>query len=340
VNSKVKIVVDAMGGDFAPLNVLLGAHQALIESNSRFEIILAGDQDLLIKMLKENNIEPSLFSFIHAPDIVTMHDAPTLVLKTKKNSSIILGLNHLKEKKGDVFISAGNTGAVMACSTLILGRIKGVTRPTIGTYFPGAKGLGLVVDAGANVDCKPQHLLEFGIMGSIFSELFMNYKNPTVGLLSVGEERTKGNSIVIEANALLQKSGLNFIGNIEGSDILKSKANVIVCDGFVGNAILKFGESVIPLLKSKFYSYAAQGFFKKIWMGMISGTIKTLLKDFDYEGYGGVPLLGATSNVIIGHGKSSPKAIKNMILSGETFVQKDLVKSIESRISSIKNKES
>jgi phosphate acyltransferase len=331
--------VDAMGGDFAPLNVLLGAHQALIESNSRFEIILAGDKELLVKILKENNIEPSLFSFIHAPDVITMHDTPTQVLKTKKNSSIILGLNQLKEKKGDVFISAGNTGAVLACSTLILGRIKGVTRPTIGSYFPGAKGLGFVVDAGANVDCKPQHLLEFGIMGSIFAELVLNYKNPTIGLISVGEERTKGNSTVIEANALLQRSGLNFIGNVEGSDILRSSVNVFVCDGFVGNSLLKFGESVIPLLKNKFYDYAAKGFFKKIWMGMISGTIKTLLKDFDYEGYGGVPLLGVTSNVIIGHGKSSPKAIKNMILSGESFVIKELVKNIESRISAINKKE-
>ncbi|MBU2471831.1 MAG: phosphate acyltransferase PlsX, partial [Bacteroidetes bacterium] len=235
-----------------------------------------------------------------------------------------VGLTLHKEGKADAFISAGNTGAVMSASTIILGRAEGVSRPTIGTPFPTEKGPCLLLDAGANVDCKPQHLLEFGMMGSIYANYILGYDNPTVGLINIGEESTKGNEITLEAYNLLQKSKLNFIGNIEGRDILKGKANVIVCDGFVGNIVLKFAESVLGLLKAKFKDYTASNLLNKIWVGLMYRTLKKILKDFDYQEHGGVPLLGVNGISIIGHGGSTPKAIMNMILKAEDMLIKEV----------------
>lgn len=183
----------------------------------------------------------------------------------------------------------------------------------------------MVFDVGASVDCKAQHLLEFATMGSIYMKNIYSIESPRVALLSVGEEKSKGDNLTLEAHELLSASGLNFTGNVEGRDILNGKADIVVCDGFVGNVILKFAESVLELLKSKFRNYASQGFFKKLWVGMMYGTLKNvILKDFDYQEYGGVPLLGVNGVVIIGHGKSSPIAIKNMIYKAEEMVVKDV----------------
>jgi glycerol-3-phosphate acyltransferase PlsX len=220
-----------------------------------------------------------------------------------------------------------------------LGRIRGIARPTIGVFLPGERGgFSLVLDGGANVDCKAQYLYEFALMGSIFLEVFYQKSNPSIGLLNVGEESTKGNSLSLETYNILSNSGLNFLGNLEGSDIFKNKTDIVVCDGFVGNIILKFGESIIPTLKSKFYQYAAKSIFHKIWVALVAKTVKNLLKDFDYQKYGGVPLLGINGNVIIGHGKSSPLAIKNMILRAEDVVTNDLVHKTEEKIKELKNK--
>lgn len=320
---KIKIVVDAMGGDFAPLNDVSGAVIAAEEKPDSLEIILVGKKDKIEGELFKHKVKLNNIRVVNAEEIVTMEDSPTESLKTKADSSLSVGLNLLKEKKADAFISAGNTGAVMTASILKLGRIPGVGRPTIGSLFPTDKGKTMVFDVGASVDCKPNHLLEFAIMGDIYMKSVYGLENPRVGLLSVGEEKSKGDTLTIEAHELLEKSDLNFIGNVEGRDVLRGKADIIVCDGFVGNVILKFAESVLDVMKSKFKSYAEKGFFKKMWVGMMYGTLKNVvLKDFDYQEYGGVPLLGINGVSIIGHGKSSPIAIKNMIYKAEEMIRK------------------
>jgi len=323
--NKIKIVVDAMGGDFAPLNDVSGAIIAAEERRDSLEIILAGKEKFIEDEILKHKVNLENLSIVNAEDVVTMHDSPTESLKSKPNSSISIGIELVKNKKADAFISAGNTGAVMTAAILKLGRIKGVGRPSIGSLFPTDKGKTMVFDVGASVDCKPVHLLEFAVMGSIYMKNVYGIENPSVGLLNVGEEKTKGDSLTIETYELLEKSNLNFTGNVEGRDVLNGSADIIVCDGFVGNVILKFAEGVLEVLKGKFRNYASKGLMKKLWVGMMYGTLKNvILKDFDYQEYGGVPLLGVNGVVIIGHGKSSPIAIKNMIYKAEEMIRKNV----------------
>jgi len=328
--NKVRIVVDAMGGDFAPANEVAGAIMACKEKGDAIEIILTGKEDVLRKGLANSDVKN--IEIVNATEVVTMEDSPTDVFKSKPDSSINVGLKLVKEKKADAFISAGNTGAVMAASTLRLGRIKGVGRPTIGSIFPANETITFVLDVGASVDCKAIHLKEFAIMGTIYMKHIFGVNNPTVGLLSVGEEKEKGNELTSEAYELLEKADVNFVGNVEGRDVLNGKVDIIVCDGFVGNIILKFAEGVLDLLKAKFRSFADKSLTNKLKMGMMQGTMRTILKDFDYQEYGGVPLLGVDGVSIIGHGKSSPLAIRNMIYRAEEVVRKDVCEKIRIEI--------
>lgn len=333
----IRIVVDAMGGDFAPLNDVAGTIIAAEEKPGSLHLILAGDKGTIERELSKHKVALPNIEIVHAPDVVTMEDSPTEAIKNKPESSLSVGINLLREKKADAFVSAGNTGAVMAAATLRLGRLDGVGRPTIGSLFPTDKGRTMVFDVGASMDCKAQHLLEFATMGSIYIRNIYGIESPKVGLLSVGEEKSKGDSLTKEAHELIENSGLNFLGNVEGRDILNGKADIVVCDGFVGNVILKFAESVLELLKSKFRNYAEQGFLKKLWVGMMYGTLKNvILKDFDYQEYGGVPLLGVNGVVIIGHGKSSPIALKNMIYKAEEMILKDVNGKIKTELSAQK----
>lgn len=332
---KIRIAVDAMGGDFAPLNEVSGAIIAAEEKPELLEIILVGKENSVKEEIAKHKVSLKNISVVNADEVVTMEDSPTDSLKTKPNSSLSVGLNLMKEKKADAFVSVGNTGAVMTASILKLGRLQGVGRPTIGSLFPTDFGKTMVFDVGASVDCKPNHLVEFALMGSIYMKYIYNVENPKVGLLSVGEEKSKGDALTIETHALLEKSNLNFAGNVEGRDVLRGKADVIVCDGFVGNVILKFAESVLDVMKNKFRSYSEKSFFKKIWVGMMYGTLKNVvLKDFDYQEYGGVPLLGVDGVTIIGHGKSSPIAIKNMIYKAEEMVSRKVNEKIKDAIAS------
>lgn len=318
-----------MGGDFAPKNVILGGIEALRQADNRFEMLFVGTESAVREELAHIQHNGLSYQVVNATQVIDMHDGATAALKHKKDSSISVGITLQKEGQAEAFVSAGHTGAVMSASTLILGRIEGVSRPTIGTFMPSETGVCLLLDAGANVDCKPQHLYEFAVMGSIYVKTMLNIDNPTVGLLSIGEESTKGNDITLEAHRLLSNSRLNFIGNVEGRDILKGKAQVVVCDGFVGNVVLKFAESVLDILKTKFRNHASQNLFRKLWVGMMYGTLKKVLKDFDYQEYGGVPLLGVNGVSIIGHGKSTPKAIKNMILKAEEMVRRNINRNIQ-----------
>ena len=330
---KIKIVVDAMRGDEAPLNDVSGAIIAAELKPDTLEIILVGKGKLIKDELLKHKVNLNNISIVNASEIITMEDSPTDSLKSKPDSSINVGINLVKDKKADAFVSAGNTGAVMTASILRLGRIEGVGRPTIGSLFPTDFGKTMVFDVGASVDCKAKHLLEFAVMGNIYMKSIYNVSSPKIGLLSVGEEKSKGDTLTLEAYELLEKSDMNFIGNVEGRDVLRGKADVIVCDGFVGNVILKFAESVLDVIKGKFRAYAEKGFFKKIWIGMMYGTLKNVvLKDFDYQEYGGVPLLGVNGVTIIGHGKSSPIAIKNMILKAEEMVSKRVNEKIKEQL--------
>jgi len=328
---KCRIVVDAMGGDFAPRNAVVGAVDAYNE-NRNFELFLVGKRDAILDVIHSDNLTFDESHIIHADDVIEMGDSPTSSIKAKANSSIVVGATLVKEKKADAFVSAGNTGAMMAASTLIMGRIPGVGRPTIGAAMPNKNGVCLLFDVGASVDSKSKHLLEYGIIGSIYLKEIYGIEKPGIGVLSVGEEDTKGNEVSLAAFELLKKTSLNFLGNVEGRDIMNGNVHVVVCDGFVGNILIKFGEGVLSFLKFKFKDYASKSLLNKLKMGLVMGAMKTILKGFDYQEQGGVPLLGVNGISIIGHGSSTPKAIKNMVLRANEMYEKDLVAKIESSI--------
>ncbi len=326
---KGRIVIDAMGGDFIPDNPVLGAIEALNE-DSTLDLILIGDKSKINNFLDEKNLKFDREKIIHASEVIDMHDSPTSAIKKKKDSSIVKGTQLVRAKEADAFVSAGNTGAMMAASTLLIGRIKGFGRPTIGAQFPTNNNrVCTVYDVGASVDSKPMHLLEYAIMGTIYAQEMDGIKNPSIGLLSVGEEDTKGNSVTFETHEMLKNSKLNFIGNVEGRDILAGKTDIVICDGFVGNIVLKMGESFISFMKQRIRTYADGGFLNKIKALISKGVLKESLSDMDYQSHGGVPLLGVNGISIIGHGSSSPLAIKNMILKANEMHEKKLLKKLE-----------
>lgn len=333
---KITISLDAMGGDNAPVNEVAGAIET-VRGNDGINITLVGKAGLINEELRKFSYDNSRIKIHNAEDVITMDESPTEAIRKKPDSSLVAGLRLCKSGEADAFISAGNTGAVMAASLFTLGRIANVNRPTIGSRFPTERGITMVFDVGANVDCKPLNLLQFAVMGSVFANHIYGINNPKIGLLSVGEEKTKGDAVTVETYELLEKSGLNFIGNVEGRDIMKGTTDVIVCDGFTGNIVLKFAESVLSLLKTKFKDYADRGFVNKLKVGMAYGTLKDILKDFDYQEYGGVPLLGVNGISIIGHGRSSPRAIMNMAVRAEQMARAGINDIIAEKIKDIKD---
>jgi glycerol-3-phosphate acyltransferase PlsX len=338
-SKKIKIAVDAMGGDYAPENVIEGAIMALRESNNRFEIVFVGDEKKIKNELRKYDTIGLNYSIVDAPQVIGMDDIPTVALRRKKNSSIVVGMKLHSDGEVDAFASAGNTGAVLTAATFILGRIEGISRPTIGSVFPTESGRkSIMLDVGANVDCKPNHLFEFAIMGSIYSSEILGQKNPKVALLNIGEESTKGGDVVLQAYQLLSESKLNFVGNVEGRDILLGKADVIVCDGFVGNIVLKFAESVLGVLKRKLRNYAMRNIFRRLTFGLLARGLRKALKEFDYQEYGGVPFLGVNGVAIIGHGSSTAVAIKNMIYRAEETVYMKINQKIKEALKTYKIK--
>lgn len=331
-SSRCRIVVDAMGGDFAPANAVLGAIEAF-NQNKSFELYLVGRQKEIEQVLSSNNLSFSKEFIVNADEVIEMGDSPASSLKTKPNSSIVIGAQFVREKKADAFVSAGNTGAMMAASTLIIGRIPGLGRPTIGAEMPNVNGVCYLYDVGASKDSKPIHLFEYAVMGTIFAREMGSISHPKVGVLSMGEEEGKGNEVTEAAAKMLRESKLNFIGNVEGRDILAGNVDVVVCDGYVGNIILKFGESVPKLLKHLLTKTAEKSFFDKLLIGISKNSLKKSLKSLDYQEYGGVPLLGVNGISIIGHGSSSVKAIKNMVLRANEMHQKQLVQKMTKAIS-------
>ncbi len=325
----MRIALDAMGGDFAPQATVEGAYLYQKKTKNRNEVVLIGDEKLIEdQCAKIGDCKEHKISFVHAEEIIGMNESPTEALKLKKKSSISIGLELHKRGEVDAFVSAGNTGAQMAASLLSLGRISGVNRPAIGSFIPSEKGLVFLIDVGANSDCKPINLMQFGVMGGIFVDHIYDGTNPTIGLLNIGEEEKKGNELSQAAHHLMKKNLRGFKGNIEGRDILKGKVDIVVCDGFVGNIILKFAESVMGVLTKSFRRNIGSNLFTNLGALLVKPAFSELRRNYDYEEYGGVPLLGVNGISIICHGSSSAKAIKNAMSVAERMSVKNVNKHI------------
>ncbi len=336
MNKKFRIAIDMMGSESAPLSELQGAADFSKNHNQakKTQFFFIGNEDIINKNISSVDLKGIDYKIIHTDEIVSMDDDATIALKQKKNSSIAVGVQMQKNGEVDAFLSAGNTGAMLSTSTVLLGRIKGVSRPTIGTFFPSINSNPtLILDAGANVDSKAKFLYEFAVMGSLYFKEMFGVEKPKVALLNIGEEESKGNEVVLEAFKLLKNSQLNFIGNVEGRDIFIGKADVIVCDGFTGNIVLKFAESILGFFKSTIRNYASKSILKKLRVGLFAPTLKDIFKDFDYQEHGGVPLLGVNGVIIIGHGSSTALAVENMIKRSIEIISKDLNKKIENELS-------
>lgn len=335
--STYKIALDAMGGDFAPENEVKGALLAskILNQNNKLEIVFVGDESKIKDALSKEDMSAINYCIHHTDEVVDMHDDPTQIIKTKKNSSLYKAMEFCAEQKADAFVSAGNTGAVLATGTILLGRINGVSRPTIGSFFPsaGSKPV-LILDVGANLESKARYLYEFAVMGSIFSKQMLNIEQPRVALLNVGEEEEKGTQLLQDTYKLLSQSNLSFVGNVEGRDLLQGNLDVVVCDGLVGNILLKFTEGIPPFMKTKIKTLANKSLLNKALLLFISPFMKNLFKELDYQQYGGVPLLGVNGVVIIGHGKSSPTAIQNMIIKAVEFIEKNINEKIKIALNS------
>ena len=308
----MNIALDMMGGDYAPQEAVKGLSLFLNGAQDDIHLTLIGDQDQLNELLVSHAISPLNISVVHATQVIEMHEHPTKALKEKQQSSIAIGFKLLSSGKTDAFISAGNTGAMLVGALFSIKAIAGVNRPTIGAYMPRENGsLGLLLDAGINADCKPENLAQFATLGSLYAEHILGIENPRVGLVNVGEEEGKGNLLAQAAYPLLKlNKHINFVGNIEGRDILVDKADVMVCEGFTGNVVLKMAESVYDIVKRR-------------------GIHDEHFDRFNFEMYGGVPVLGVTKPVIIGHGISHAVAFKNMIGIAQRMIQKDLMKKMQ-----------
>ena len=306
----MKIGLDIMGGDFAPKAAVLGAIAAQKALSSEEKIVLFGDKNQALPFINEAGVNPDVFEFVHTTEMIGMAEHGTKSVLQKPNSSISLGFSYLKDGKIDSFGSAGNTGAMLVGAIFSVKPVPGVIRPAVATNVPKLKtGFGIMLDVGANADCKPEVLAQFGLLGSLYAEHVYHIQNPKVGLMNLGEEEEKGNVLTQSTFPLLQKSEINFIGNIEGRDLFNDKADVIVCDGFTGNVMLKLAETFYILTLKKGFK---DEFFDR----------------FNYEQYGGSPILGVNAPVLIGHGISSPEAIKNMVLLSRTMIKTKFIDKI------------
>jgi glycerol-3-phosphate acyltransferase PlsX len=312
----MRIGIDIMGGDFAPEQTVLGSIEARKELNSDIELVLLGDKDAILSILKRENVDPSKFIIEHCTEVIGMAEHPTKAIQQKQDSSIAKGFALLKAGKIDSFASAGNTGAMLVGSMFSVKPIPGILRPAIASLVPKVSGgWGLILDVGVNADCKPELLQQFAVLGSIYAQSILHIPSPKVALMSIGEEEEKGNLLVKETHQLLKDTlDFNFIGNVEGRDLFNDRADVIVCDGFTGNVILKEAESFYALIKKR---KIQDEYFDR----------------FNYEDYGGTPILGINSSVIIAHGISKAKAIKNMITLSVEVIEAKLPEKIQAAFS-------
>ncbi|MBB6128548.1 phosphate acyltransferase PlsX [Mucilaginibacter lappiensis] len=308
----MKIGLDIMGGDFAPKAAVLGAIEAYKALSADQKLVLIGDKEIAATILQENNVSPDHFEFVHTTEVIGMGEHPTKAIVQKPDSSISVGFQLLKEGQIQAFSSAGNTGAMLVGAMFSVKTIPGVIRPAMTTIVPKLKGgLGILLDVGANADCKPDVLVQFGVLGSLLAQSVYDIANPRVALMNIGEEEEKGNILSQATYPLMKETSLfNFVGNVEGRDLFSETADVYVCDGFTGNVILKLAESFYVITRKK---QLKDEFFDR----------------FNYEQYGGSPILGVNAPVVVGHGISSPEAIKNMILLSKNMIESKLVDKIK-----------
>lgn len=307
----MRIVVDAMGGDYAPQNIVAGVVEAVKEFD--VTITLVGIEDQVKAQLSRYDYPINRIEIVHAPEVVGMEDSPTDVIRKKRDCSITVGVNLLKEPDYDAFISAGNTGACVAASTFFLRMIEGVDRPGIGLVIPQINGFSLLIDVGANTEPKPEHLYRYGQMGQVYIQHVLGKENPTVGLVNIGEEEGKGSGLEKQAYQLLQEKLPGFIGNVEPNELFTSKADCIVCTGFVGNVIIKVSEGLMESTSTVIKREIGKSPLAILGAFLMKGSLRKVKKQLDYSEYGGAPLLGVNGIVIISHGRSTPKAIKNAI---------------------------
>lgn len=326
----MKIIVDAFGGDNAPLEIIKGCLESQIEYG--VDIVLTGSEKIIRDVAKENSLDINSFEICDCPDVITMNDSADSVLKDKKNSSMALGLRLLSMGRGDAFISAGNSGALCMGATLITKRIKGIKRPAFAPVMPSSTGCFMLIDGGANAECRPEMIDQFSILGSIYMEKVMKINNPRVGLANVGSEEHKGTELYQTAYQLLKSENINFIGNVEGRDIPNGICDVVVCDGFTGNMILKTYEGVALALMDRIKNLFSKNLKSKLAAGLVYGGLMDMKQQFDYNSYGGAPILGASKPVFKAHGSAKAKTIKNAIRLSKEYVSANAIEAMTSAL--------
>ena len=330
----MKIAIDAMGGDFAPLETVLGALEAVRETK-HIDVVLVGDETQINKILEDNNeINNPRVTVHHASEVIGMDEHPGQALRKKKDASVVVATALVRSKVCDAVIAPGSTGAAVAAALFGLGRIKGIDRPVIATPMPTVNGITVMLDSGANSNSKPKHLVQGALMGSEYAKLLLGKENPTVGLLNIGEEATKGNEVVLATYPILEKmKTINFKGNVEGRDIPKGAVDVVVCDGFVGNVVLKFAEGLVTSLTQLIKDSIMGGsIFAKIGAMLIKPALKPIAKKLDHTESGGAPLLGVNGVFMISHGSSKAKEIKTAIKIATDLVERKIIEQIRQTV--------
>nr|WP_288829693.1 phosphate acyltransferase PlsX [uncultured Clostridium sp.] len=320
----IKVAVDAMGGDYAPVQMVAGAVEA-VNANKEIRVLLVGQEQMISKELEKYKFHKEQIQIVNATEVIETEEPPVNAIRKKKDSSIVVGMNLVKQKEADAFVSAGSSGAILVGGQVIVGRIKGVERPPLAPLIPTEKGVSLLIDCGANVDARPSHLVQFARMGSLYMEHVVGIKNPTVAIVNIGAEEEKGNALVKETFPLLKDcKDIHFTGSIEAREIPHGGADVIVCEAFVGNVILKLYEGVGATLINKVKSGMMSSFRSKIGALLVKPALKETLKSFDSSGYGGAPLLGLNGLVVKTHGNSKAAEVKNSILQCVTFKEQGI----------------
>jgi glycerol-3-phosphate acyltransferase PlsX len=335
----MKIILDGMGGDHAPEEIVKGA--VLAASDFEGKILIVGDEPRIRDILSTYEYDREKIDVIHAPEVIDNHDSPVHAIRRKRNSSMVVGLEMVKKGEEDMFISAGNSGAILTGGILVLGRIRGIDRPALGSTYPiMGQGMSMLIDSGANAECKPHNLLQFAIMGSLYMEKVIGVKHPSVGLINMGTEPGKGSKLLKDAYVLLErnkgeKHGLNFMGNVEARDVPFGISDVYVCDGLVGNVVLKMTEgmglSVFGLIKRRL----TDGMRAKLGAMVLMKKLNELRKDFDYSEYGGAPVLGVRGAVVKIHGAANALAVRNGILKAVPYVKNKVVETIEKSVENL-----
>lgn len=335
----MKIVIDAMGGDNAPRSTVEGAVLAL--KNFPVEIVLTGDKEKIERALESYEYDKSRLEIIHTTQKIENEDKPVKAIRSKKDSSMVVGLNLVKDKKADGIVSAGNTGALLAGGLFVLGRLKGIDRPALCSYLPTREGVSILIDAGANADCKAQNILEFGMMGSAYAQGVLKLQNPKVGIVNIGSEEGKGNELTKKAYELLKENtiDINFVGNVEARDIPSGDVDVIVCDGFTGNVVLKLTEGVAMTMFSMLKSAFTKNTVTKLGALLSKGGLMDMKKRLDYKEYGGAPFMGVDGCLIKAHGSSDSKAIMNAVRQAIAFNEGNVLENIKSSLRKIREDE-